>query len=108
MKAALALALPALALAPTAATAEFPGTGLTRLSELPARNPAISQDKRWGRLAAFEAGTGGRTDVFVVRRAKPYGENGTPWHAGTTVLASGGLGGRPANGPSTQPSLDGT
>jgi hypothetical protein len=104
VKAALALTLVALAVAPATASAEFPGTSLTRLSELPARNPAISQDKRWARLAAFEAGG----DIFVVRRAEPYGENGTPWHEGATVLASRGLGGQPANGPATQPSLDGT
>jgi len=44
----------------------------------------------------------------VVRRAEPYGDNGTPWQAGATVVASRGLGGQPANGPSTRPSLDGT
>ena len=108
MKAAPALALLALAVAPAGAAAEFPGTGLHRLSDAPSRNPAISQDKRFARLAAFEADTGGTTNVVVVRRAGGYGENGSPWRPGTTVLASRGLGGQPANGPSTQPSLDGT
>ncbi|MEA2132558.1 MAG: hypothetical protein QOC68_467 [Solirubrobacteraceae bacterium] len=108
MKAALALALLAVALLPAAAAAEFPGTGVQSLSAAPSRNPAISQDKRFARLAAFEADTGGTTNVFVVRRADGYGDNGTPWHAGAEVLASRGLGGQPANGPSTQPSLDGT
>lgn len=98
MLAALAVAL----------TTAFPGSGLTQLSEAPASDPAISQDKRFGRLAAFEADSGGTTNVYVVRRAEPYGESGTPWRAGATVLASRGLGGRPANGRSTQPSLDGT
>jgi hypothetical protein len=109
VKAALALTLLAAGLvAPAQAVAVFPGTGVQRLSDAPARNPAISQDRRFARLAAFEAVSGGTTNVYVVRRAKPYGANGTPWQAGRTVLASGGLGGRPANGPSTQPSLDGT
>jgi hypothetical protein len=108
VKAAAALALLALAVAPAGAAAEFPGTALQRLSDAPSRNPAISQDKRFARLAAFEADSGGTTNVFVVRRADGYGENGTPWHPGKEVLASRGLGGQPANGPSTQPSLDGT
>ena len=94
--------------APTASRAEFPGTSLLQLSAAPARNPAISQDKRFARLAAFEAETGGTTNVLVVRRAEPYGENGTPWHPGETVVASAGMGGQHANGPSTRPSLDGT
>jgi hypothetical protein len=96
------------ALAPAGAAAAFPGTDLQRLSDAPSRNPAISQDRRFGRLAAFEADTGGTTNVLVVRRAEPVGANGTPWRAGATVVASRGLGGQPANGPSTQPSLDGT
>ena len=108
MKAALAVALLTLVVAPARAAAEFPGTSLQRLSDLPSRNPAISQDKRFGRLAAFEADSGGTTNVYVVRRADGYGENGTPWRAGETVLVSRGLGGQPANGPSIRPSLDGT
>ena len=105
---AVVLALVATALVPGTAAAAFPGTDLQRLSDLPSRHPAISQDKRFGRLAAFEADTGGTTNVFVVRRADPYPDNGTPWRAGATVLASRGRGGQPANGPSTRPSLDGT
>jgi hypothetical protein len=108
VKAALALTALAVALAPATALAAFPGTSLQRLSGAPSRHPAISQDRRFARLTAFEADTGGTTNVFVVRRAKPYGANGTPWEAGATVLASRGLGGQPANGPSTKPSLDGT
>ena len=105
---ALAAALALGAALPGAAAAEFPGTSLQRLSAAPSRNPAISQDKRFGRLAAFEADTGGTTNVYAVRRADPYGDNGAPWHAGETVLASAGIGGQPANGPSTRPSVDGT
>ena len=102
------LALLAAALSPGTAAAQFPGTDLLRLADEPSRNPAISQDKRFGRLAAFEADTGGTSNVYVVRRADGYGDNGTPWRAGARVLASRGLGGQPANGPSTLPSLDGT
>jgi hypothetical protein len=47
-------------------------------------------------------------NVFAVRRAEPYGENGTPWRAGDRVLVSSGLGGAPANGPSGLPAVDGT
>ena len=96
-------ALLALALA-----AQFPGTSLHQLSEAPARNPAISQDKRFGRVAAFESDTGGTTNVWAVRRADGYGENGSPWEVGARTLVSAGLGGQPANGPSTAPSVDGT
>jgi hypothetical protein len=105
---AAALALLVAALAPGTAAAQFPGTDLLRLADEPSRNPAISQDKRFARLAAYEADSGGTTNVHVVRRAGGYGENGTPWRAGARVLASRGLGGQPANGPSTRPSLDGT
>jgi hypothetical protein len=111
------------AVAPATAAAQFPGTDVQRLSRTPdggvpngaARNPAISQDKRWGRVAAFESdasdivpGSGAFTNVYVVHRDGPMGENGTPWNAGRTVLVSRGLGGQPANGPSTAPSLSGT
>jgi hypothetical protein len=88
--------------------AQFPGTSQQQLSAAPARNPAISQDKRFGRIAAFESDTGGTTNVFAVRRTVPYGENGSPWHAGRRELVSAGLGGAPADGPSTAPALDGT
>jgi hypothetical protein len=84
---AAALALLAAALAPGTAAARFPGTDLLRLADEPSRNPAISQDKRFARLAAFEADSGGTTNVYVVRRAGGYGENGTPWRAGERVLA---------------------
>ncbi len=94
MNAALAVAL----------IAAFPGADLTQLSDAPAGNPAISQDKRFGRLVAFESGG----NVFAVHRAEPYGENGTPWQPGKRELVSVGLGGAPANGPSSAPAVDGT
>lgn len=105
-------------LAPGVAAAQFPGPSTLQLSagaDGASRNPVMSQDKRWGRLAAFESdatnlvsGAGGGTNVYVVERAPGYGEDGTPWERGRTVLASVGLGGRPADGPSTRPSLSGT
>jgi hypothetical protein len=73
---ALAVALLVAAVAPAGASATFPGTSLQRLSDAPSRTPAISEDKRFGRLAAFEADTGGTTNVMVVRRAEPYGDTG--------------------------------
>ncbi|MDQ3849513.1 MAG: hypothetical protein M3296_02715 [Actinomycetota bacterium] len=102
---------------------EFPGQELVLLSGNPAggpgngasRHPAISQDKRFARLAAFEsdatdlvAGAGGAANVYVVERAAGYGDNGTPWRFGRMILASVGIDGRPADGPSGRPSLDGT
>ncbi len=112
-----------LAAAAPAPAAEFPRQDLLLLSRNaagapangPSRNAVISQDKRYGRLVAFEsaatnlvAGTGGGTNVYVAGRAAGYGENGTPWRFGRIVLASGGLGGQPANGPSWGASLGGT
>ena len=60
----LALLIPLLL--PATAAAQFPGTGLTQLSDAPASNPAISQDKRFGRLVAFESGG----NVYAVHRAE--------------------------------------
>ena len=94
MKAALAVAL----------IAAFPGADLTQLSDAPAGNPAISQDKRFGRLVAFESGG----SIVAVHRAEPFGQNGTPWQPGRREVVSVGLGGAPANGPSSAPSVDGT
>jgi len=106
-----------------AQTAEFPGQDLLLLSRnaagvpanAPAGNAVISQDKRFGRVAAFEstatnlvAGAGGGSNVYVARRAAGYGENGTPWQFNTITLASAGRNGQPANGPSTGASLGGT
>ena len=46
--------------------------------------------------------------MYVAGRAAGYGENGTPWSFGRVVLASRGLDGRPADGPSGGASLGGT
>src|SRR3954454_16113254 len=119
---ALALAIVVLALGASKAYATFPGQDVLLLSGAAsttangaARHAAISQDGRVAQLAAFESdatnlapGAGATTNVYVVRRAPGFGTNGTPWAVGSTVLASVGMGGQPANGASTAPSLDGT
>lgn len=82
----------------------------------PSRNGSLSHDQRIARVAAFESDasnivdgdSNGVTDVFVVRRAAPWGRNGTPWAMGPTELVSKGLAGAPANGRSWGPELDGS
>ncbi len=110
-------------IAAPAGAAEFPGQDLLLLSRdaaglpanAPARNPVISQDKRFGRVVAFEsaatnlvAGAGAFANVYLVGRAQGHGDNGTPWRFGAVARASRGIGGRPANGPSFGASLGGT
>ena len=109
-------------LAPGVAAGD-PGTGLTVLSTAPgggpadgiSRDPAISQDKRTARIAAFDTtatnlggAAGGGRNVYIVRRKTPYGPDGDPWLPTAPVLISTGLGGAPANGPSSMPALDGS
>lgn len=82
----------------------------------PSRNATVSNDQRIARIAAYESDasnivngdTNNATDVFFVRRAAPWAQNGSPWSMGTTELASTGLGGAPANGPSYRPVVDGS
>jgi hypothetical protein len=79
------------------------------------RNAAISQDRQRASYAAFESDatnivagdTNGATDVFLVPRAGDFGLEGGPWRPGGARLVSRAYDGRPANGPSTQPDLDG-
>lgn len=82
----------------------------------PSHDPAFSQDRQLATVAAFDSdasnlvahdGNGSVTDVFVVRRKRPYGSNGPPWVIGKTRLISRGLGGAPANGRSYLPDVDG-
>ena len=81
----------------------------------PSRNATVSHDQRIARFMAFESDatnivggdTNGRTDVFLVPRAQPYGRNGTPWKSAGIELISKGAGGAPANGASYRPQLDG-
>jgi len=78
----------------------------------PATDPVISWDGRVARYAAYTSaatnilsGTDGRRNVYLVRRSG--GSAGGPWQIGSTVLASAGTGGQPANGDSFSPALDG-
>src|SRR4051812_26074592 len=81
----------------------------------PSRNASVSHDQRIARYIAFESDasnivgtdTNGKTDIFLISRAQPFGHNGTPWVAASTQLISGGVGGAPADGPSYRPVLDG-
>lgn len=80
------------------------------------RNGTLSHDQRIARVAAFESDasnivngdTNGVTDVYFIKRAAPWANNGSPWILGTTELASTGMAGQPANGPSYKPALDGS
>lgn len=80
------------------------------------RNPSISRDQRIARVAAYESDASnivrgdvnGETDIFMVRRARGWGINGTPWRIGRTTLISRGRGGKPANGPSYKPAVSGS
>jgi hypothetical protein len=81
----------------------------------PSRNAAISHDQRIARYIAYESDASnlvagdanGMTDVFLVSRAEPFGQDGTPWVPARTDLISRGIDGQPANGPSYGPALDG-
>jgi hypothetical protein len=107
-----------------AVAADPPGAQTVLISRTPAgalaggeaHNPVISQDKRFGRVVAFDSTAAdiaagvqpGTRNVFAVTRAQPYGDNGTPWAFGQAILISRGLNGQPANGPSTAPAIDGS
>jgi hypothetical protein len=79
-------------------------------------NPAISGDRRFARFIAFESDasdlvpgdTNGQRDVFLVTRAGPFGNNGSPWSLGGTTLISKAADRGPANGPSGGAALDGS
>jgi hypothetical protein len=78
-------------------------------------NAVISGDLRYAQIIAYEStasnlvrdDTNGFKDVFAVRRAGSFGNNGSAWKPGATQLVSQGLGGAHANGPSFSPSVDG-
>jgi hypothetical protein len=81
----------------------------------PSTNGVISNDKRRARVIAFQSDasdlvgsdTNRTTDVFAVKRAGHINNRGTRWRPGKTILISRGRGGRPANGPSFSPAVDG-
>jgi hypothetical protein len=71
-------------------------------------NAVISGDRRWARAIAYESDasnlvpgdTNGFRDVFVVRRAGTFHNDGTQWFPGTTKRVSRPRRGGQANGPS--------
>lgn len=81
----------------------------------PSTNAVISQDRRWSRYIAFESeasnlvrgDTNGFKDVFVVRRAGSFRNDGSKWLRGRTTLISRSPSG-PANGPSWGAAVDGS
>jgi hypothetical protein len=113
---ATAAAAPAAADPPGAQTVLISRTPTGAPANAPSRNAVISQDKRFGRVVAFESDATdiapgaqpGVTNVYVATRAQPYGDNGTPWGFGQAAIVSRGLNGAPANGPSTAPAIDGS
>jgi hypothetical protein len=78
-------------------------------------NGVFAQDRQLASLAAFDSDasnivrgdTNGFTDVFLVRRKRPYSDRGEPWVPGKTSLISRARDGGPANGRSYQPDIDG-
>ena len=82
----------------------------------PSTNPVISGDRRFAQIVAFESeasnlvsgDTNGLKDVFAVRRSGSFKDDGSSWKRGTTQLVSRGPEGQPADGPSFDPSTDGS
>jgi len=81
----------------------------------PSGDSVISGDKRYARVVAFESeasdlvagDANGQRDVFAVLRGGSFGNDGSPWVPGPTVLVSRTASGVPADGPSFAPSVDG-
>jgi hypothetical protein len=86
-----------------------------RAPNAPVTDPVISRDGRAARYVAYASratdiapGSDGHRNVFLARRADGFGFFGTPWRIGSVSVASRGVGGRPANGNSWGPALDGS
>ena len=81
----------------------------------PSTHGVISGDRRYARIIAFQSDasdlvsgdTNRVSDVFAIRRAGSFGNDGSPWHGGKPILLSRGRHGKPANGTSFDPSVDG-
>lgn len=82
----------------------------------PSTSPVISGDRRYARIIAFESNasnlvkgdTNGRGDVFAVKRTGSFANEGTPWSGGKAILVSRARNGKPANGRSWAPDVDGS
>ena len=81
----------------------------------PSTNAVVSNDRRWSRVVAFESeasnlvpgDTNGVKDVFVVRRAGVFGNDGAQWFPGATRRVSRPRSGGEANGPSWGAAVNG-
>jgi len=81
----------------------------------PSTHAVISGDRRYARIIAFQSDASdlvagdanGLSDVFAIRRGGSFGNDGSVWHPGKTILLSKGRHGKPANGPSFAPAVDG-
>lgn len=116
-----ALALAAAAVPGVAAAANVSLASRTpngRFPNGPSFHASFSQDRKAASLLAFDStasdiaggDTNGMSDVFVVRRAKPFQANARKakaWKPGRASLVSVGMGGALADGPSFLPDLDG-
>jgi hypothetical protein len=82
----------------------------------PSTNAVISNDRRWARVIAYESeasnlvegDSNGLKDVFVVRRAGSFGNDGTQWFPGSTTRVSRPRAGGEANGPSWGAAVNGS
>ena len=118
---ALLVAATAALVAPAAAAARYQTTWLISKDRhggtpnAPSTHGVISGDKRYARMLAFQSeasdlvkGDGnGASDVFLIRRAGSFSNDGEVWRPGKTELISTGLHGHDANGPSFAPAVDG-
>ena len=80
----------------------------------PATDPALSQDGRQVRYAAYTSAatdiapnTSGVKNVYLVYRRAPWGLDGRRWFEDHTSLLTQGYDGTPANGDSWGPAFDG-
>jgi hypothetical protein len=79
----------------------------------PSTNGVISQDRRYSRLIAFQSDatnlvggdTNGVTDIYAVKRAGSFRNDGSPWSVSRATLVSRGSG--QSNGRSFDPSVSG-
>jgi hypothetical protein len=77
--------------------------------------PVISLDQRYARVLAFQSAAsnlvapspGAVSNVYYIVRRLPYDNRGGPWLPGPIELASVGLGGQAADGPSGAPAVSG-